>query len=62
MKQAIEDQIKIQSKIEAKNKKLQAIINQLKIGIPIIFERIGCNFEEYQKEFLQTLVQIIFRT
>jgi len=60
MKQAIEDQVKIQAKIEAKNRKLQAIINQLKIGIPIIFERIGCNFEEYQKEFLQTLVSKLY--
>ncbi|KRW99571.1 hypothetical protein PPERSA_13151 [Pseudocohnilembus persalinus] len=35
---------------EKEYSKLKQIINELKISIPIMFDRIGCNSEEYTKE------------
>lgn len=52
LKEEIEDSDKHFKLLESKQSGLTETINALKISIPIIFERIGCNVEDYANELL----------
>jgi hypothetical protein len=47
LEEEIENQKFRRTKLESKYKDLMKIMMSLKINIPIMFERIGCNQEEY---------------
>jgi len=52
LKDEIEESDKHYKFLENKQQGLNETINALKISIPIIFERIGCNIEDYANELL----------
>ncbi len=55
-KDEIDDTIKEREKYEQKHEALSAVIDSLKEGIPIIFQKIGCNNEKYTKELGECFV------
>jgi len=54
LKKEIGESDRYYEKLQDKHKQLMKTINALKVSIPIIFERIGCNAEDYTHELLDT--------
>lgn len=52
LKTKLEITEKKQDNVNKQHEEIMKTVNSLKVGIPIIFERIGCNTEEYLKDLL----------